>query len=201
MMLIAFEGLDQSGKATQARRLSARLEQNGRRVHLISFPDYLTPIGQEIAKALAGERQFAPDVMQLLYIANRFEYKPRLDSWLSAGDVVICDRYRASSIAYGEAQGLDPDWMDETQHPLPMPAVTIFLDIPPEAGVKRKSSGRDLYERDLALLGRVRESYRRQASQPDWVLIDATPAKAVVAEAVAQAVLPRLERRSAPERS
>jgi thymidylate kinase len=46
--------------------------------------------------------------MQLLYIANRFEYKPRLDLWLAAGDVVICDRYRASSVAYGEAHGLDP---------------------------------------------------------------------------------------------
>jgi dTMP kinase len=201
MTLIAFEGLDQSGKATQAKRLAARLAQNGLTVHLLSFPDYLTPIGQEIAKALAGERRFAPDVMQLLYIANRFEYKPRLDLWLDAGDVVICDRYRASSVAYGEAQGLDPAWLEETQHPLPMAAVTIFLDIPPEAGVKRKSSGRDVYERDLALLGRVRESYRRQASQPDWVLIDATPDRDHVAEAVARAVLPRLERRSAPERS
>jgi dTMP kinase len=201
MMLIAFEGLDQSGKATQAKRLSARLEQNGWRVHLISFPDYLTPIGQEIAKALAGERQFPADVMQLLYIANRFEYKPRLNLWLTSGDIVICDRYRASSIAYGEAHGLDPEWLDETQHPLPAAAVTIFLDIPPEAGVKRKASGRDVYERDLALLGRVRESYRRQAAQPDWVLIDATPDRDDVAEAVAQAVLPRLERRSAPERS
>jgi dTMP kinase len=201
MMLIAFEGLDQSGKATQAKRLSARLEQNGRRVHLISFPDYLTPIGQEIAKALAGERQFPADVMQLLYIANRFEYKPRLNLWLRSGDIVICDRYRASSIAYGEAHGLDPEWLAETQHPLPTPALTIFLDISPEAGVKRKASGRDVYERDLALLGRVRESYRRQAAQPDWVLIDATPARDVVAEAVARAVLPLLERRSVPERS
>lgn len=200
-MLIAFEGLDQSGKATQARRLSTRLERDGWRVHLVSFPDYRTPTGQEIAKALAGEREFGPDVMQLLYIANRFEYKPRIDQWLAAGDVVICDRFRASSIAYGEAQGLDPVWLDETQRLLPTPAVTVFLDIPPEAGVKRKASGRDVYERDLALLERVRESYRRQARQADWVVIDATPAKDDVAAAVAQAVLPRLGRPSAPERS
>ena len=201
MMLIAFEGLDQSGKATQAQRLSSRLEQDGRRVHLISFPDYRTSIGQEIAKALAGERAFGPDVMQLLYIANRFEYKPRLDQWLGGGDVVICDRYRASSIAYGEAHGLDPAWLDETQHPLPLATVTVFLDIPPEAGVTRKAANRDVFERDLALLARVRESYRRQAGQPDWVVIDATPARDLVAAAVEASVLPRLAPPSAPSRT
>ena len=82
-MLIAFEGLDQSGKETQTRHLRARLEQLGRRVHPLSFPDYSTPIGQEIKQALAGERDFPPDVLQLLYVANRFEYKPRLDLWLA----------------------------------------------------------------------------------------------------------------------
>src|SRR5580698_817298 len=106
-MLIAFEGLDQSGKQTQARRLRARLEADGHKVHPLAFPDYATPIGQEIAKALAGERDFAPDVMQLLYVANRLEYKPRLDAWLGVGSIIVCDRYRASSVAYGEAQGLD----------------------------------------------------------------------------------------------
>ena len=94
MMLIAFEGLDQSGKETQARTLRARLESEGLRVRSLSFPDYGTPIGQEIAKALAGEREFGPDVLQLLYVANRYEHRPRLESWLAANDVVICDRYR-----------------------------------------------------------------------------------------------------------
>ena len=63
-MLIAFEGLDQSGKETQARHLRARIEQEGLRVHALSFPDYGTPIGQEIEKALHGEREFTPEVMQ-----------------------------------------------------------------------------------------------------------------------------------------
>jgi dTMP kinase len=200
-MLIAFEGLDQSGKATQADALSARLTSDGWTVHLISFHDYRTPIGREIQKALAGEREFGPDVLQLLYIANRLEYKPRLDRWLGAGDVVICDRYRASSVAYGEAHGVDPAWLEDAQRLLPRPAVTLFLDIPPEAGVTRKTADRDLFERDLALLARVRESYRRQSQQPDWVVIDATPAKTDVTAAVERVVLPRLARPSAPERS
>ena len=200
-MLIAFEGLDQSGKETQVRTLRARLESDRLKVRSLSFPDYETPIGQEIAKALSGERDFGPDVLQLLYIANRFEHRPRLELWLAANDVVICDRYRASSVAYGEAQGLDPAWLEDVQRHLPAPAVTVLLDIAPETAVKRKAAGRDRFERDLAMLARVRESYRRQARGRHWALIDAEQAKDVVAAAVEQAVLPRLAPPSARGRS
>ena len=193
-MLIAFEGLDQSGKETQANHLRVRIEQDGHRVHPLSFPDYATPIGQEIAKALAGDREFGPDVMQLLYVANRCEFRPKLDLWLSAGDVVMCDRYRASSIAYGEAQGLDPVWLGEIQQYLPPATLTVLLDIAPETAVQRKATGRDRYERDMSLLARVRESYRRQAQQADWVLINGELPKNEVREAVEAAVLPRLKR-------
>lgn len=191
-MLIAFEGLDQSGKETQARHLRARLEADGRKVHAVSFPDYQTPIGREIRAALTGERDFGPDVMQLLYVANRFEYKPRLDAWLSAGDVVVCDRYRASSVAYGESQGLDGGWLEDIQRHLPTAAVTVLLDIAPETAVARKGQNRDRYERDLPLLGRVRESYKRQAARHGWIVINGESAKDAVTAAVQQAVLPRV---------
>jgi len=191
-MIVAFEGLDQSGKETQARHLRARIEQLGRKVHSLSFPDYDTPIGSEIAKGLAGERDFGADVMQLLYVANRCEYRPKIDLWLTTGGVVVCDRYRASSVAYGEAQGLDPAWLDDIQRYLPKPTVTVLLDIAPETAVKRKSTGRDRYERDLSLLARVRDSYRRQAEQPGWVVIDGELGKDDVQAAVEAAVLPRL---------
>jgi dTMP kinase len=193
-MLIVFEGLDQSGKETQAKALRARIERDGRRVQALSFPEYDTPIGREIRQALDGVRDFTPDVMQLLYVANRLEFKPQIDRWLAAGDVVVCDRYCASSIAYGEAQGLDPVWLAEIQRSLPKASVTVLLDIAPETAVKRKSTGRDRYERDLALLGRVRQSYRRQAAVPDWCLIDAEAPKDAVAAAVEAAVWPRLRR-------
>jgi dTMP kinase len=199
-MLIAIEGLDQSGKETQARHLRARIEQDGRKVHALSFPDYETPIGQEIAKALRGERDFGPDVMQLLYVANRFEYKPRLDLWLATDDVVVCDRFRASTVAYGEAHGLDPEWLEDIQRFLPEPAITVLLDIVPETAVKRKAVGRDRYERDLALLARVRASYRRQAAKTGWVVIDAEQSKDDVAAAIEQAVVPHVAPRSAGRR-
>ncbi len=200
MMLIAFEGLDQSGKETQARHLRARLEQGGHKVRLTSFPDYGTPIGHELARALAGERDFTPEVMQLLYVANRFEYKPRLETWLAAGDVVICDRYRASSVAYGEAHGLDPRWLEDIQRWLPSPAATVWLDIAPETSVGRKRTGRDRFERDLPLLTRVRDSYRRQAREHGWIVIDGERPRDEVRAAVERELLPRLAPRSVPGR-
>jgi dTMP kinase len=191
-MLIAFEGLDQSGKETQARHLRTRIEAEGRKVYAVSFPDYKTPIGQEIKLALAGERDYGPEVMQLLYIANRFEYKPRFDAWLKADAVVVCDRYRASSVAYGEAHGLDPAWLEDIQRHLPTPAMTILLDIAPETAVARKHEGRDRFERDVPLLSRVRESYRRQAAAQGWVVISGEQPKDAVMEAVGSAVLGRI---------
>ena len=101
--------------------------------------------------------------MQLLYVANRYEKKPQIEEWRRTGVSLVWDRYLASSIAYGEAQGLDPGWLTEVQRFLPPPDLTIFLDIEPSVAVQRKAANRDRYERDLAMLSRVRESYRRQA--------------------------------------
>src|SRR5919108_3741074 len=137
-MLIAFEGLDQSGKETQAQQLRERLREAGHKVRLLSFPDYGTSIGEEIARALQGEREYGADVMQLLYVANRYERKPDLLRWLEGGLVLVCDRYVASSVAYGEAQGLDPVWLTAMQQFLPPPSLTLMLDIAPETAVARK---------------------------------------------------------------
>jgi len=170
--LIAFEGLDQSGKQTQAELLRDRLKQEGHKARVVSFPDYATSIGEEIARALQGEREYGADVMQLLYVANRYERKPDLQRWLDGGLVLVCDRYAASSVAYGEAQGLDPNWLTEMQQFLPPPTATILLDIAPDLAARRKAVDRDRYERDLAMLSRVRDSYLQQARTGGWVILD-----------------------------
>lgn len=191
-MLVAIEGLDQSGKETQAQRVRDRLRAAGYRSRVVSFPDYGTSIGEEIARALQGERDYGPETMQLLYVANRFERKEDIDRWHAAGLVVLFDRYVASGIAYGEAQGLDPKWLETLQIYLPQPELTILLDIAPETALARKAVGRDRYERDLALLERVRKSYRRQAAQSGWVCIDAEQSPDAVTADVLGALEPRL---------
>lgn len=192
--VLAFEGLDQSGKQTQTERLAETLRAEGRRVECLTFPEYPTAIGTEIGRALAGERDYTPDTLQLLYIANRYEFRQRIVDWVEAGAIVICDRYLASSVAYGEAQGLDPAWLYEVQRYLPQPSLTLVLDIPPEVSLQRKHAARDKFERDLPLLSRVRESYRRQAGAPGWVLIDGQQTVDAVSAAVIDAVRSRLAR-------
>jgi dTMP kinase len=190
--LIAFEGLDQSGKETQAQALRDRLREAGRKARLIGFPDYGTSIGEEIARALQGEREYGPDVMQLLFVANRYERRQEMERWLEGGLILICDRYAASSVAYGEAHGLDGGWLREIQRFLPAADLTILVDISPETAVRRKAAGRDRYERDLALLARVRESYARQAAGPGWVIVNGEQPMSDVGADIVSAVWPAL---------
>ena len=190
--LIAFEGLDQSGKQTQTDALAASLMAAGSASERLSFPDYATAIGTELHRALHGERDYAADVMQLLYVANRYETKARIEAWLAAGRTIVCDRYTASSIAYGEAQGLDARWLADIQKFLPAADLTILLDIDPNIAVERKAANRDRYERDLDLLTRVRDSYRTQAADARWVLIPGGRPKDQVSADVREAVRSRL---------
>ena len=191
-LLIAFEGLDQSGKQTQAERLRDRVVAAGRLVRLLSFPAYDTSIGTEIGRALQGDRDYGPEVMQLLYVANRYEWKPQIEFELNRGTVLICDRYLASSVAYGDAQGLDAAWLMDIQKYLPQPDVTFLLDINPDVSATRKTVDRDKYERDLALLARVRDSYMRQAAAGGWSTLDANRHRDVVAADVWKVVEGRL---------
>ena len=187
-VLIAFEGLDQSGKQTQAERLKTALEARRREAVLLDFPSYDTAIGKEIGAGLQGARDYAPDTMQLLYIANRYEKKPQIEALLAKGTAVICDRYLASSVAYGEAQGLDAEWLRDIQKYLPQPDLTILLDIAPDTAAGRKTTNRDKYERDLALLARVRASYQKQAAAGGWLRVDGERPKDTVAGDVQLAV-------------
>src|SRR5256714_4394701 len=90
-LLVAFEGLDQSGKQTQAELLRDWLASAGRSVRLLSFPDYETVIGAEIGRALRGERDYSADVMQLLYVANRDEWKGEVLRAKAARMIIRCD--------------------------------------------------------------------------------------------------------------
>lgn len=190
--LIAFEGLDQSGKQTQAEALRDHLAASGHACELLSFPDYTTSIGAEIRSALHGARDYPAEVMQLLYVANRHERKAAIEAWLAAGRVILCDRYVASSVAYGEAQGLNRAWLDEVQRLLPRADLTVLLDITPELAAARKAEGRDRFERDLLLLSRVRASYHAQASDARWVTIAGDRGQPDVSADVRQAVASRL---------
>ena len=106
--------------------------------------------------------------------------------------MLVSDRYTASSIAYGEALGLDAAWLFDLQKFLPPAWLTIFLDIAPETATERKATDRDRYERDLAMQIRVRESYHRLAAGENWIVLDGERSKDAIAADVFSAVASRL---------
>lgn len=194
-MLIAIEGIDGSGKGTQAKRLHEQLLATGVRSELISFPRYSqTHFGQTIGRFLNGEfgqlDQVDPHLAATLYAADRFESLEMLADLLANRDVVVSDRYVPSNIAHqgakrtGEARKQLTDWISKVEYGvfgLPKADLVIHLDLPAETAqelIARKSKrdytnkAADLQEADCDYLTAVRQAYLDlAASEPDWQTI------------------------------
>ncbi len=191
-LLIAFEGLDQSGKQTQAERLRDRLTTSGRRVRLLSFPDYSTSIGSEIGLALRGERPVRRGADATAVRGEPLRVERRRSSASARrgrSSCAIAMSPRASPTARRKAS--TPSGWPSIQKHLPPADLTFLLDIAPEVSARRKRTDRDKYERDLGLLARVRDSYIRQAAN-GWVPLDADRDRGEVAADVYAAVSARL---------
>jgi dTMP kinase len=182
--LIAIEGIDQAGKQTVCEWLVSELQRHGIPAEKTGFPDYTTPLGQEIATFLRGERDYPAEARQLLYAANRWERAAEIVGWLDAGRAVVLDRYIASGVAYGAAQGLDMAWMLDVERGLRPADLTLLLDITPEVSIARKTTARDAYEARLDLLTGARAAYVKLAQQPGWHIVDANADRETVRERV-----------------
>ena len=143
--LIVIDGSDGSGKATQTRLLIARLEQEGHKVKTLDFPQYETNFfGKLIGECLTGEYgdfvAIDPHVGSVLYAADRFESKPKIEAWLKKGYVVVLDRYVSSNQIHQGAKITHPkrqkeflNWLDQMEHSifgLPRPDLIVYLDVP-----------------------------------------------------------------------
>ena len=190
--LIAFEGVDQSGKRSQARLLAERLRKNSFKVNSLSFPIYSTVIGKEIQASLEGRRSYPLQVRHMLLAANRWEVKDEIERWLEQGCFVVVNRYIYSNYAYGVSKGLDLDWLKALDRGLPEPSLVILLDITPHTSLVRKIRGRDVHERDLELLTKVRENYLQLARSYNWIIINGEKPIETVHEDVWKAVKPFL---------
>ncbi len=171
--LVAVEGIDQAGKQTVCEWLVSELRGLGVPAEQTGFPDYATPLGHEITAFLRGERNYPAEARQLLYTANRWERAAELRAWLADGRAVVVDRYIASGVAYGAAQGLATDWMLAVERGLPPADLTILLDITPDVSLARKTTARDAYEARTDLLARARDAYLTLAREPGWLVVDA----------------------------
>ena len=150
--------------------LRDRLERHGHDARgSPRFPTTAPRSARRSRRALHGEREYAPDVMQLLYVANRYERQAGARAWLAAADRHLCDRYSPRASPTARRRAWTPRGSPTSSAFLPpaRPHASCSTSRPRRPSRARRS-GRDRYERDLALLTRVRESYRRQAAAQGW---------------------------------
>ncbi len=156
---IVIEGIDGSGKGTQAELLRKRLEGAGVDVAL-TFEPTRGPIGKIIRDHMKAP--FLDDrSLALLFAADRIEHiGGEVSSALSEGKTVISDRYAYSSIAY-QGQTVDPDWVGMINSDALRPDLVIILDMgSSEVGKRIKDRGTtDCFEEDLSFLEDVRNMF------------------------------------------
>lgn len=154
--LILIEGLDRSGKSTQAELLRQHL--NG---VLLKFPARETHVGKLINAYLTDASVDIDDhALHLLFQANRWELKLHIEELLASGTSVVLDRYFYSGLAYTLAKKTinDVAWLYSGEIGLPQPDLTIFLSLSMDAIRARAGFGDERYE-NVDFQAQVKEKF------------------------------------------
>ena len=192
--LIAIEGIDGSGKRTQLDLLSSALSARGLDTFRMSFPRYETFYGKLVGRYLNGDfgalDAVDPHLSALLYAGDRLEAKPEIDAALSAGKIVLADRYIGSNMAHQSARIPQEQreeffaWLKRLEYglyALPLEDLVVYLRVPVQeahrlVGLKSAraytSLKRDIQEADIKHLEQTAIIYDRLATESNWVRID-----------------------------
>ena len=193
MKLIVIEGLDGSGKATQAKRLTEALVEKGIPVREVSFPDYESDSSALVRMYLSG--QFGTDPQDVnAYAASSFFAVDRFASYKKdwcrdyARGVVIADRYTTSNAVHQCSKLPKEQWEDflnwlfdfeYKKLGIPAPDRVIYLNVDPAvsqalmtARYRGDENKKDIHERDIAYLRHSREAAAYCAEKLGWVTVD-----------------------------
>ena len=175
--LIVFEGIDCSGKQTQAELLRKKLKESFNiECHSYSFPRYEEIFGDMIGQWLKKKIELTTMSIQMLHVADRMEAKAEMlkaleDKW------IICDRYHLSTVAYGVAEnGIQVQlWLQALGTFLLVPDVQFIIDLPVSEAMNRKDE-KDRNESDEEKLIKVRNQYlmHGQNNPQTNIMIDGT---------------------------
>jgi dTMP kinase len=188
--LLAVEGIDGAGKRTQVELLDRALDARGIAHFDLSFPRYHSFFGQAVTRYLSGEfgrlDQVNAHFSALLYAGDRLEAKRELEEALSAGRLVLADRYIGSNLAHQGAR-VPPErreeflaWVRRLEYEvfgLPHEDLIIYLRVPVEessrrTAVREKRLERDIQEADPAHLREAAALYESLAKDANWAIID-----------------------------
>ncbi|MBQ7231599.1 MAG: deoxynucleoside kinase [Oscillospiraceae bacterium] len=191
--LIVIEGTDGSGKSTQFRRLTQRLESEGKAFQKLVFPQYAEPSSALIRMYLGGEFGSNPaDVnayaASVFYAVDRYaSFKKVWGQWYEGGGLIISDRYTTSNAVHQaskepvEKQAQFLQWLYDLEYDrmgLPCPDLVIYLDVPTdytEKMMRRReedtNTQADIHEKDMAYLATCRRTGKAAAEFYGWKVI------------------------------
>ena len=191
--LIVIEGTDGSGKSTQFKLLTSRLEAENHRFQKLVFPQYSEPSSALIRMYLGGEFGLKPtDVnayaASAFYAVDRYaSYKKVWGQWYEEGGLVVSDRYTTSNAVHqasketGEKQKEFLKWLYQFEYDqlgLPAPDLVIYLDVPTdftEAMMRRReadtNTSADIHEQDMQYLATCRRTGKAAAEYYGWTVI------------------------------
>ena len=195
---IVFEGTDGSGKSTQMTLLAQYLEGRGIPVAMTHEPTN-SPFGRLTHACMKGEVQTGEYTIAAMFAADRLDHVENPETGmlktLAAGTTVLCDRYYFSSFAYNG--GIVPlAWVEELNRPareLLRPDLVLFLDLPPEEGMKRvaRRSERERYEtleRQEKTRQKFFEVFEKYKNEENIVIVKSEDDKMRTQESVRRAV-------------
>ncbi len=193
-IFITFEGIEGSGKTTQANLLSERLKKEGYKV-LLTYEPGDTEIGRKIRDILLDSRaKINPLVELFLYLADRVQHiEEKIKPHIETGFIVICDRFTDSTVAYqGYGRGISIELIKKLNKILFddfLPDLTILLDLPVQHGLQRnqKIKKMDRFEmEDIDFHNKVRQGYLEIAgTEPQrFIILDATESFQEIAEKI-----------------
>lgn len=198
--LVVIDGTDGSGKTTQANLLMRRLKKNGKKVKFIHYPRYEDNFfGKFIAHCLSEQYynwvNIHPKIASIVYAADRWESKQKIENWLKDGHIIIMDRYISSNqihqggkIANMKRREAFLKWLSEMEYKvfkIPEPNLTIYLSLPIKMVLKlikdRNYKGaraylgskKDVHEKDKNFLkNSIKSALWLAKTQKNWIKIE-----------------------------
>jgi len=202
--LIVIDGTDGSGKATQTNLLVKHLKKDGKKVMVIDFPDYASNffgkfIGHCLSEQYYNFVKVHPKIASVLYAADRFESKNKIEKWLKEGKIVIADRYASANQIHQGGKIADTKkresflkWLAEMEYEvfkIPKPDAVLYLSVPIPMVLKliqernknsqrnylgkKKDKKEDVHEKDVQFLeNSIKSALWLAKTQKGWIKIE-----------------------------
>jgi len=181
-MIIALEGLDNSGKTTQTELLYSALVAEG--YNVVVSKELTTDVGKML-KLSFNSNPYSPIMKTLLFAADR---QKRIEDFKLSGSltnsIIIFDRYKHSAIAYRKSEGISRDWvMEVNKYVLPYD-LGIYIDISPEESIRRNSDKKSNIHYTIEQLDIIRKEYLYFVALGELHKIDGTMTQSDITEQI-----------------